>query len=305
MDKILKCKEIICKSALNSVKERFPYRWDLNVYRGCEHKCRYCYAVYSHKYIDDNNFFDDIYVKTNIVEMLEKELRARSWKQEIINLGGVTDNYQAAEANYEIMPEILKLLIKYKTPAIISTKSNLILRDIELIDKLSRITSINIAATITTADEALAKRIEPNASTPKERFEVLKEFRRYTNASVGLHDMPIVPYLTDSYDNLDELYRRAKECNVHYVIPGLLNLRGETKKVFLNFVYNTYYELYSDIVRLYKDGKLDREYKLKMYARITELTNKHSLSRDYMKVINERIDKSSYCGQQLNLFDTK
>ncbi|MFZ2537550.1 MAG: radical SAM protein, partial [Oscillospiraceae bacterium] len=136
-------KEITCESALNKLKRQIPYGWDLNIYRGCAHGCKYCYAMYSHKYLDSGGFFDDIYVKTNIVEQLEKELSAPSWKREIINIGGVTDSYQSAEATYKIMPEILKLLIKYKTPAIISTKSTLVLRDYDLIDELSQITYIN------------------------------------------------------------------------------------------------------------------------------------------------------------------
>ena len=86
------------------------------------------------------------------MDELEKELRSPDWKREVINLGGVTDSYQPAEADYQLMPEILRLLIKYRTPAIISTKSKLVLRDYDLIDQLSRITYINIAATVTTID---------------------------------------------------------------------------------------------------------------------------------------------------------
>ena len=108
--------EITCGSAVNKLKRKNPYGWDLNIYRGCEHGCKYCYAIYSHQYIDSDNFFDEIYVKTNVVEQLEKQLSAPSWKREVINIGGVTDSYQTAEATYKIMPDILRLLIKYKTP---------------------------------------------------------------------------------------------------------------------------------------------------------------------------------------------
>ncbi|OJT81281.1 radical SAM protein, partial [Clostridioides difficile] len=86
--------------------------WDLNIYRGCEHGCKYCYAIYSHKYINSNNYFEEIYVKTNIVEKLERQLKSSKWKKEVINIGGVTDSYQPIEADYKIMPEILNLLIK-------------------------------------------------------------------------------------------------------------------------------------------------------------------------------------------------
>jgi len=165
--------EINCTSALNKLKRKIPYEWDLNIYRGCQHGCKYCYAIYSHKYLNDEEYFYNIYVKTNIVEKLEKELRHSSWKREVVNIGGVTDSYQPAENKYKLMPEILKLLIKYKTPAIISTKSDLILRDFDLIDELSKITYINIAATITTTDENLRKKIEPQGCESNKRFEML------------------------------------------------------------------------------------------------------------------------------------
>ena len=181
-------KEITAQSALNKLKRKIPYGWDLNIYRGCGHGCRYCYAMYSHDYLDgEKDFHRDIFVKTNIVEQLEKELKSESWNREVINIGGVTDSYQPAESRYRLMPEILKLLIKYKTPAIISTKSDLVLRDYELIDELSQITYINIAATITTVDETIARKIEPGSASPSDRFKVLKESRVCITNIYGLN----------------------------------------------------------------------------------------------------------------------
>ncbi len=113
-------------------------------------------------------------MKNNIAEKLEKELQAPGWKGDVINIGGVTDSYQPAEAEYRLMPQILKLLTKYKNPAIISTKSDLVLRDYDLIDELSRLTYINIAATITTVDEAVREKTEPKAATTAKRFSLLK-----------------------------------------------------------------------------------------------------------------------------------
>lgn len=171
-------REINCKSAINRIENKFGFCNDLNIYRGCLHRCRYCYAVYSHKYINSRDFFGEIFVKKNIVEVLEKELSSKSWNREIINLGSVTDSYQKAEEDYKIMPDILKLLIKYKTPMCISTKSNLILRDFDLIAKLSNIVPVRIASTITTSNEKLSYLIEPNVISPLKRFEMLKEFKK-------------------------------------------------------------------------------------------------------------------------------
>jgi DNA repair photolyase len=294
--------QMTCESAINKLKRKMPYGWDMNIYRGCEHGCKYCYAIYAHQYVGAGNFFKDIYAKTNIVEQLEKQLSGRGWKQEIINIGGVTDSYQPAEKTYKLMSEILKLLIKYKTPAIISTKSNLILRDYDLIDELSRITYINVAATITTMEEPLRLLLEPGSSSSMDRFNMLKQFSK-TNASVGLHVMPIIPYLTDSYENIDLLFSNAKESNVHYVLPGTLYLRGQTRGLFFDFILEHFPDLYEKLSILYKTGGVDKIYKNKLYERVNSLRDKYSLSSSYSKPMKEKLALPIQETQQLSMFD--
>ncbi len=284
----LKYTEITCESAMNHLKRRIPYSWDLNIYRGCGHGCKYCYAMYSHDYLGAENYFSDIFVKTNIVEQLEKELSSPKWKREIVNIGGITDSYQPAEEKYRLMPEILKLLIKYKTPAIISTKSDLILRDYDLIGELSKITYINVAATITTMDENIRKIIEPGGVESEKRFNMLKEFRK-TNASIGLHVMPIIPYLTDSFENFDLLFSKAYDSDVHYVLPGTLYLRGKTRTVFFDFIKKELPHLYDDLAKLYKTGGADKEYKNSLYKTVNELREKYNLSSSYTKPMKEKL----------------
>ncbi|QUH19494.1 SPL family radical SAM protein [Alkaliphilus sp. B6464] len=288
-----KYNEIICEVACNKLKRHMPYSWDLNIYRGCEHGCKYCYAMYSHQYLGSKDYFSNIFVKTNIVEKLEEQLSSSIWKREIINIGGVTDSYQPIEEEYKIMPKILKLLIKYKTPAIISTKSDLILRDYDLIDELSRITYVNVAATITTMDENTRKKMEPNGVNSLRRLAVLKEFRK-TNASVGLHVMPIIPYITDSFENINSLFRNAQEINVHYVLPGTLYLRGQTRSSFFEFIQQEFPHLYNDLLALYKTGSADKAYKDQLYQLVNELRDKYSLSSSYTKPMKEKINQTKY-----------
>jgi DNA repair photolyase len=291
--------EVTCKSALNKLKRKerkVPFGWDLNIYRGCEHACKYCYAIYSHDYLNDNNYFGNIYVKTNIVEKLESELKSKTWKREIINIGGITDSYQPCEADYKIMPEILKLLIKYKTPAIISTKSNLILRDYDLIDELSKITYINVATTITTTDEKIRQCLEPGSCETVKRFDILNRFRK-TNASVGLHVMPIIPYITDSYENLKSICHYAQQADVHYMLPETLYLRGKTKYYFCEFVKTKYPHLYNNLLSLYKTGNIGKEYKDKLYKMVNELKGKYKISSNYSKPIKEKMHKVHFIEQ--------
>ncbi len=290
MESLNKIEQITCSTALNKLKRSVPYGWDLNIYRGCEHACKYCYAIYSHEYLNESDF-SKVFAKTNVAEQLDRELSQPTWKRETINIGGVTDSYQPAEAVQKIMPEVLKVLIKHKTPAIISTKSDLILRDYDLIDELSRITYVNVASTIVTTDENIRQLIEPKGSSSFARFAMLKEFRK-TNASVGLHTMPIIPYLTDSFTNIESLCSEAQKANVHYMLPGVLYLRGATRKVFFDFILQTYPEKYEQLKDLYKKGGADEIYKGKLYNEVVNpLREKYQISSSYIKPMKEKMHK--------------
>ncbi|MCI8445714.1 MAG: radical SAM protein [Bacilli bacterium] len=277
------------KSAMHHIKKpRLPYSWDLNIYRGCEHGCKYCFAIYSHDYLKNDNYFGTVYYKKYILEALEKELSSPKWKHEVVNIGGITDSYQPIERERKLMPEVLKLMIKYKTPVIISTKSALILRDIDLIKELSEIVTVNIAFTITTLDERVRTFLEPNASSSRERFRALKRFKEETNAVVGLHMMPIVPYLTDNRYNLEQMYRLAAKVGVDYILPGTLYLRGKTRTYFMNAVKAFHEDRYQKIKTLYQKGSALKDYKAGLYPFIASLEKKYHLSRDYMKAINQK-----------------
>ena len=282
------------KSALNKVKGSFPYFWDLNIYRGCANGCKYCFALYSHDYLNDSSFFGSVYYKKNIIECLEKELSKKNWKKEIVNIGGVTDSYQEVEEHLKLMPEVLKLMIKYKTPVTISTKSTLILRDIELIRELAKVTDVSIAFTITTIDEDLRKKLEPNTSTSMDRFKAIEELKN-TGCTVGVHMMPIIPYLTDNWDNLNKIFELSNRVGADYVLPALINLRGKTKHYFLNFLREYDIDKYNKFNSLYKNNY--KEYRNKLYKELYKLKKKHNISYDYTVGISKENN------QQLSLLE--
>lgn len=302
--------EIQVTKALNKIKVTsrlaLPYSWDLNIYRGCEHGCHYCYAMYSHRYLEkkvnsfpgkkspvgkDYTFFQRICVKTNIDEALEKQLAARSWKKEVINLGGVCDSYQPAEANYGLMRKVLALMIEYKNPVTISTKSDLILRDLDLLTELAEITCVNIAVTVTTMDENLSAQLEPLTPPPEKRFSVLRAFKD-TAAVTGLHMMPILPFLTDSPQNLEQILSLAAKCELDYVLPGILYLRGETKKHFFNLLELEFPEIVDPYLKMYAKGGADRTYKDELYRVFSSLMEKYHLSWDYVKPMQAKLSSS-------------
>ncbi|MDR0900597.1 MAG: radical SAM protein [Methanobrevibacter sp.] len=293
---------IICKSACNKIKRSMPYKWDLNIYRGCSHQCKYCYALYSHKYLESNygdivgsngansnRFFNNIYIKTNIAEELDKQLSKPSWKNEIIAIGTVTDSYQSIEKKHELMRDVLEVLIKHKNPAIISTKSDLILRDLDLIDELSQLNFVNIAVSITSLDGEIQKTLEPNAPSSEDRLRVLEIVRAQTNASTGLHFMPIIPYLTDSYQHIDSMFKSAEERNIHTILLGPLNLYGKTRGTFLNFIKNDYPQFYDDIFALYEKGRVSRDYSRDLFTKIKKIRDNYNIETNYVKVIKEKL----------------
>lgn len=303
----MQCKEIQCKSACHKINSPYlPFHWDLNIYRGCSHGCKYCYALYSHQYLQEfacQNYFRDILVKTNVVEKLEQQLQKASWKREVINIGGVTDSYQPIEKKYQLMPEILKLLIKYKTPCIISTKSDLILRDYDLIMQLAKVAYVNICATITCYDNQLQKQLEPGACSSARRLEMLRTFAP-TPVCTGMHIMPIIPFITDSRENLQRLYGVAKEAGISYVLPGMLNLKGPTRVFFFDFVREAFPAVYQKLFHLYQEKEGRRQYRNELYQQICQLEKEYELGRsfpDYDALVKSRVS-SPEDYQQITLF---
>lgn len=266
------------KTALHKItNSRLPFTYECNIYRGCEHQCQYCYAIYSQDYLQDN-YFHTIYYKKNIVEALQKELSKTTFKKKTICFGGVCDSYQPIEKQLKLMREILKILIEYPTPIIILTKSDLILRDLDLIAQLSEKTHVTISTTVTCMDEDLRKVLEPNASYSRNRISALKQIKKYTSATVGVHISPIIPFLNDSYENLNSIYRLAREINADYVLPGTLYLKGKTKYHFLNFIKKYDIEKYNLILRYFSDKEFSQDYKKQLYTKVNILKSFYHFS---------------------------
>jgi DNA repair photolyase len=137
-------------------------------------------------------------------------------------------------------------------------------------------------------DEDIRTLIEPGAESSVNRFKMLKEFRK-TNASIGLHLMPIIPYITDSFENMDNILGNAANVKVDYVLPGTLYLRGSTRKCFFDFIENRMPDKYELLRSLYKTGGAGEEYKNKLYAMVNQLRDHYELSSSYMKPMRERL----------------
>jgi len=274
-----------CKEALYEIKRKgLPYSFDLNIYRGCSHNCQYCYARKSHQYLNSEKYESDIFVKTNITEVLEKELKEGRTGGKFINIGGVCDSYQPAEKKFKLMPDILKILIKYKQPVIISTKSDLILRDIELIDQLAHHTWVNIAVTITSDNDDISSKVEPGASLPEDRWNILQEFGK-TKASTGFHFFPILPFISDDRTSMEKMVKRASEVKADYMLSGVLYLSGGIKERYLIFIKREFPQYYSACIKLYPRGKADSDYKSKIHSFLGRMRKKYGVNAQYSKII--------------------
>lgn len=267
--------ETTCKTALYRHNSKWlPYNYDINVYRGCAHNCIYCYALYSHEYLGAGSFYNEVYAKTNIADVLKRELPR--FERDTVNLGGITDSYQPAERDLKLMPAVLSLLAQYSVPTIICTKSALILRDIELLKSLSNSGGLSIAFTVTTVNDDVASLIEPKASPVHARIEAIRSLRA-AGLSCGVHIMPIIPYLTSGQNSLEEVFSAARDSGASYVLTGGLNLKTSTRRGFFEKLSQGFPSEYWLVNKLYSDRNAYREYKEQLNCTIKHLREKYNM----------------------------
>jgi DNA repair photolyase len=290
-------KDIYAKTALHFHTSEMPCHWDVNAYRGCGHGCRYCFAQYTHEYMEAGNFFDQIFVKRNIAEILDKELGKKSWGKHRINLSGVTDAYQPLEERMKLMPSIWKVLIKHKNPVILSTKSSLILRDIELISELASLTSVCITCSITIMDENLRSMIEPGAAPALDRFKVLETFGK-SGCLTSVLLTPVMPGINDSMVNLDAIFRKSAETGVSGISPWPLNLRGNTKSRFFSFLKLHFPGLLPRYQQLFKGWHVEKSYADELREKVQMLRKKYGIPGVSLPPEDRKIEVV-----QLSLFD--
>jgi DNA repair photolyase len=291
-------REIQAKSALHFHDNTFATNWDVNIYRGCGHGCTYCFARYSHRYLEDADFFRDIYVKTNIAGQLDREMSKRGWTHEPVNVGGVTDAYQPAEEQYCLMPDVIRTFIRHRNPLTIVTKSVLPLRDLELIRELAAVAPVSVIISVSILDESIRKKTEPDSAPTAQRLAMLPAFRDI-GCRTGVLVMPIIPFLTDSPENLRGIFERARSARVNFVETGTLHLRGSTREPFMKMLRTEFPAVYPDISRLYTGANADESYKSTLRPLIRSLQAEFGPWEAYVAPAREHRGGSE---EQLRLF---
>ncbi|SLM49909.1 conserved protein of unknown function [Nitrospira japonica] len=212
------------------------FRWSLNPYRGCFHACAYCYARPTHEYWGfgaGTDFESKIVVKREAPALLRRAFDKPSWDGDIIVFSGNTDCYQPAEASFELTRSCLHVCAEYRNPVGIITKGVLVLRDLDVLERLRRDAWVRVYFSIPFADDAVARQIEPHAPSSRKRFEAMAALRD-AGISTGISVSPIIPGLND--EDIPELLERAREAGATEAMSTLVRLSGPVEDVFLQRV---------------------------------------------------------------------
>jgi DNA repair photolyase len=271
--------EIPSRSILNRTKPNMPFQWTINPYRGCEFGCKYCYARYTHEFMemDASEFEDKIYAKSAAAHLLRQEL-GRIDRKDHIAIGTATDPYQPAERRYGRTRSILEVFAKDRGRYLgITTKSDLVVRDLDLLREIARGNVVSVNLTITTLDEKLARLLEPRAPRPALRLEAVRQLNE-AGIAVGVFPNPVMPGITDGERQLDRLAKASRDAGAQWFGGGPLFLMPSAQKVFMPFLEEQFPELAPGYREMYrKSAYLDRGYKDKLRDRVRRIRDRYGL----------------------------
>jgi DNA repair photolyase len=256
-----------------------PFRWTINPYRGCEFACKYCFARYTHVFMEMSatEFEDKIYAKAASAELLRQELR-KVGPTEHIAMGTATDPYQPAERRYGRTRGILEVFARERGRYLgITTKSDLVVRDLDLLREIARGNVLGVNLTITTLDEKLARLLEPRAPRPELRLEAVRKLSA-AGICCSVFPNPIMPGLTDGDRALDRLAKAARDAGAMSFGGGPLFLGSAAKEVFLPFLESEFPQLAGKYREAFAAGAyLSRTYKDALAARVQKVRDKYGL----------------------------
>jgi DNA repair photolyase len=280
---------------------RMPFPWQINPYRGCEFACKYCYARYTHEFMemrDGLDFERKIYVKKHTAWLLRQELKqVRSGQR--IAIGTATDPYQPAERKFGVTRAIMEEFSRHHGLSLgLVTKSDLILRDLELLRIIAANNRLRIHVTITTTNASLARILEPRAPRPDLRFTAVQKLIA-AGIQTRVNCAPVLPGITDSPRDLESVVRAAAKAGALSVAAIPLFLKPCSGKIFMPFLQ----EHFPHLVSLYKARYADRAFLPAEYRkRISALVKR--LCRQYGIIARDEAPQTNRVGLsgQLKLF---
>ena len=255
-------REIEAKSVLRKYKKIdswFISRYGMNLYRGCIHNCIYCDGR-SEGYYVEGEFGEDVTVKVNSIEILRRELdpkrkRTPFQRSFVMIGGGVGDSYQPIEEKYQLSRKALELVDEYNFPVHVLTKSILIKRDIDILKKINKKNRAIVSFSFSSVNDEISAIFEPGVPSPSERLKTLTFFKN-EGIACGMFLLPVIPFITDTPELMEETIRKASEINLDFIIFGGMTLKeGRQKDYFFKTLRNKYPKLIGEYENIYRKNK--------------------------------------------------
>ena len=273
--------EVRCRSALNRVKGKAYMQWSLNPYRGCTHGCHYCFARRYHAHLEldaGDQFASVIFVKTNFVEVLRRELDRPGWKKENIGFGTATDPYQPIEGTYKISRGTLEALRDAATPVGIVTKGPMIVRDIDVLQELSARATCRVHMSVPTVDEDAWEKLEPGVAHPMQR---LRAVRQLVDAGIdcGVLMAPLVPGFSTQPAKIARTIEAIADSGATSVSAMVMHMDGGTRQHFMALLQRAYPELVDQYEQLYATRYVRKDYEKRVQEAVSLMRERYGRRR--------------------------
>jgi DNA repair photolyase len=272
--------EVRCRSALNRVKG-MPFEWTLNPYRGCTHACHYCYARRYHTQFElgaDDEFASVIFVKTNFVDVLRRELQKPTWKGDYVAVGTATDCYQPIEGHYKLTRGALTALCEHGNPAGVVTKGPMIVRDKDVLADLSARAGCSVYISVPCIDEDVWRQLEPGTAPPMQRLRAVREL---VDAGIraGVLMNPIVPGISSRPSLMEQTMKAIADHGACFVGCNVMFLEGGTRDHFTRWLEAEHPRLVDGYRSLYARKYAPTSYRKEVHAIFNALRDKYGLHR--------------------------
>ncbi|HEY7518948.1 MAG TPA: radical SAM protein [Methylomirabilota bacterium] len=242
-----------CRAALNRVSN-MPFKWSLNPYMGCAHRCTFCYVRGFERRADRPSgeaYGRSVRVKLNVADVLRRELASRTWKREVVAVGAATDPYQPAEGRYRITRACLEAFADARSPFSLITRGPLVVRDVDVLQRAARRAEVDVTFSVPTLDPEIWRRTEPGTAPPRQRLRALRILiDAGIDAGVGI--APILPGISDRPELLADVVRAARDAGATNVWCNVLYLQPGTREHFLEHLARDWPELLPRYLALYR-----------------------------------------------------
>lgn len=283
--------EVTCRSALNPVKG-MPFNWTLNPYRGCTHGCHYCFARRYQTQFElgpGDHFSSVIFVKTNVAEVLERELDKPSWTRELVALGTATDPYQPIEGHYKLTRNSLAVLLAGRTPIALVTKGPMVVRDADLLAELGKRAGCSVCVSVPTVDEEAWQALEPGTAHPLQRLRAVRTLRE-AGVHAGVLMAPVVPGFTTQPARLEATIKAVAEHGAAFMGASVMYLKGGTRDHFMGFLAERFPHMVAGYQRLYAGAYAPPGYVTAIEQAIGKLQRRHDVGRRTSRVPSQPSD---------------